>query len=103
MNDDRTFAHLLLSPLSLKTPARPTPKHIHPSVHTSTHPSTQVCQAAVEYFVMVNTVPLAERHPQMGAPLFGALAQPLLAHCRYPEGFEGWAECVEEDEETFGR
>jgi len=63
------------------------------------HP--QVCQAAIEYFLMINTVPLAERHPQMGAPLYSALAQPLLRHCCYPEGFEGWAECAEEDEETF--
>jgi hypothetical protein len=62
-----------------------------------------VCHAAIEYFLMVNTVPVASRHPQMGAPLYGALAQPLLAHCCYPEGFEGWAECVEEDEEAFGR
>jgi hypothetical protein len=65
--------------------------------------SLQVCQAAVEYFLMVNTVPVSARHPQMGAPLYGALARPLLAHCCYPEGFEGWADCVEEDEEAFGR
>lgn len=64
---------------------------------------SQVCQACIEYFLMVNTVPVAQRHPQMGAPLYGSLAQPLLAHCCYPAGFEGWADCIEEDEEAFGR
>ena len=66
-------------------------------------PEREACQAAAEYFLMVNTVPLAARHPQMGAPLFSALAAPLLAHCRLPEAFESWQDCVEEDEEAFAR
>ncbi|KAI8465208.1 MAG: armadillo-type protein [Monoraphidium minutum] len=66
-------------------------------------PEREVCQACVEYFLMLNTVPVAQRHPQLAAPLFGALAQPLLARCCYPPGFEGWEECVDEDEEAFTR
>ncbi|GBF98210.1 hypothetical protein Rsub_10710 [Raphidocelis subcapitata] len=66
-------------------------------------PEREVAQAAVEYFLMVNTVPLAARHPQMGAPLYSSLAPLLLAHARFPEGFESWADCVEEDEEAFTR
>ena len=52
---------------------------------------------------MLNTVPLAERQQQLGAPIFTSLAPLLFRHACYPVGFTNWAECTEDDEEAFNR
>jgi hypothetical protein len=52
---------------------------------------------------MLNTVPLAERQQQLGAPIFTSLAPLLFRHACYPLGFTNWAECIDDDEEAFNR
>jgi hypothetical protein len=65
--------------------------------------SKKVAETAVEYFDALCTVPMSERHPYFGAPMFAQLLQPLLSHARYPADFTSWEECVEEDSDDFHR
>ncbi|KAF6265368.1 hypothetical protein COO60DRAFT_1689898 [Scenedesmus sp. NREL 46B-D3] len=63
-----------------------------------------VCESTVEYFVCTNTLPLEQRHPQMGAPLFASLLAPLLGwHACYSSTFVNWNEELDDDEEAFYR
>eukprot|EP00879_Flechtneria_rotunda_P013989 GHRR01014615.1.p1 GENE.GHRR01014615.1~~GHRR01014615.1.p1 ORF type:complete len:901 (+),score=383.80 GHRR01014615.1:2232-4934(+) len=73
-------------------------------LHCIARPEREVCEAAVEYFLMVNTLPSEARHPQMVRPLYASLLQPLVhRHARYPAGFSSWNEEVNDDEEAFHR
>jgi transportin-3 len=47
-------------------------------------PEAGVAEAGVDYFLMLNTVPLADRAPRLGAPLFQDMVGRLLAHATYP-------------------
>jgi hypothetical protein len=60
----------------------------------------KVCEAAADYFLAINTVPLAERSPALGPPLFSALAGPLFQAACHPPGWSDWDEC-DDDEEAF--
>lgn len=63
-----------------------------------------VCEAAVEYFLMVNTLPTSQRHPQMVGPLYASLLHPLMkGHACYSPGFVSWNEEIDDDEEAFHR
>lgn len=65
-----------------------------------------VGEAAIDYFYMINTVPLAHRPPSLGPPLFQAMVARLQRHVAYPEGFPpgGWAEDGSDiDPEVFSR
>lgn len=64
-------------------------------------PERSIAEACIDYFLAVNTVPLAERHPQLRGPLFSALLGHLVRHAAYPAGFAGWEREVNEDQEAF--
>ncbi|MEW5296974.1 MAG: hypothetical protein WDW36_000215 [Sanguina aurantia] len=64
-------------------------------------PERPITEACIDYFLAVNTVPLAERHPQLRGPLFSALLGHLVRHAAYPAGFAGWEREVHEDQEAF--
>ncbi|WIA30246.1 hypothetical protein OEZ86_000336 [Tetradesmus obliquus] len=73
-------------------------------LHCVSRPERAVCEAAVEYFVCANTLPLEQRHPQMGGPLYASLLGPLLGwHSCYSSSFVSWNEELDEDEEAFYR
>lgn len=69
----------------------------------SHRPERPAAEAALEYFIMINTVPRTERHPTLCGPLFQSALPHLLRHCMYPAGFSGWDQEVEVDEEVFHR
>eukprot|EP00887_Chlorella_sp_A99_P002079 scaffold21.g2079.t1 len=77
------FSELMLECLALRDPA--------------------VVESSLDFFLMVNTVPLAERRPELGAPLYSALLQRLVPHITYPPGFSSWEQCTEVDEDDFLR
>lgn len=60
-------------------------------------------EEALEYFVMLNTVPTHERLPALQRDVFASLAPHLMQLARYPEGFTNWAEYLDDDEEEFLR
>ena len=62
-----------------------------------------VVESSLEFFLMVNTVPLAERKPELGPPLYEALLRRLLPHITYPADFLTWEECSAVDEDEFLR
>lgn len=67
-------------------------------------PERGVCEAAVDYFLMVNTLPSAQRPPQLVQPLFASLISPLLrGHACYGPNFTTWLEDLDDDEEDFYR
>lgn len=73
-------------------------------VQCITRPERDVCEAATEYFLCVNSLPVRERHQQMAEPLYSSLILPLLrGHACYPPTFTGWYDQVDEDEEAFHR
>jgi hypothetical protein len=73
-------------------------------LHCVSRPERAVCEAAVEYFVCANTLPLEQRHPQMGGPLYASLLGPLLGwHGCYSSSFVNWNEELDDDEEAFYR
>ena len=63
-----------------------------------------IAESALDYFFSINTVPLAQRRPELGAPLFEALVVRLQRHVAYPTGFTWWndpsdeGQCVDSDE-----
>ena len=62
-----------------------------------------VTEAAADYFLMINTVPVADRHPALGAPLFERLVAASGAlGATLPSDFTTWDE-AEEDRDTFSR
>ena len=48
-------------------------------------------------------MPLAERPPELRAPLYEALLQRLVPHLSYPASFTSWSEEFDLDEEAFER
>ena len=61
-----------------------------------------VMEAAADYFLMLNTVPVADRHPQLGEPLFKRLVAACLRRATLPVDFKTWDD-EEEDKDTFLR
>jgi len=73
-------------------------------VQCISRPERDVCEAATEYFLCVNSLPVCERHQQMTAPLYASLILPLLrGHACYPPSFTGWYDEADEDEAAFHR
>lgn len=69
-----------------------------------TRPERGVCEAAVDYFLMINTLPASQRPPQLVQPLFASLVAPLLrGHACYAPSFTNWIEDLDDDEEEFYR
>jgi len=69
-----------------------------------TRPERAVCDAAVDYFLMINTLPAAQRPPQLLQPLFASLIAPLLrGHACYAPTFTTWLEEFDDEEEDFYR
>lgn len=67
-------------------------------------PERAVCEAAVDYLLMVNTLPAVQRPPQLVQPLFSSLIAPLLqGHACYRPDFTTWLEDLDDDEEEFYR
>lgn len=67
-------------------------------------PERGVCEAAVDYFLMVNTLSSAQRPPQLVQPLFASLISPLLrGHACYGPNFTTWLEDLDDEEEDFYR
>lgn len=67
-------------------------------------PERGVCEAAVDYFLMANTLPAAQRPPQLLQPMFSSLIAPLLrGHACYGPNFVSWLEELDDDEEDFYR
>lgn len=62
-----------------------------------------VLEAAIDYFLMINTVPLEERAEALRGSLFGSLVLRLHHHVSYPEGFSSWDTCTEADPDEFAR
>lgn len=64
----------------------------------------RVAEAVLDYFVIINTIPTAERLPQMCKPLFTQAFEPILANTQYPRSFQSsWDDCVDDDEDDFYR
>ncbi|EFJ42167.1 hypothetical protein VOLCADRAFT_97889 [Volvox carteri f. nagariensis] len=63
----------------------------------------ELVETCTDYFLALNTVPTAERHPALAAPLYGALLPIIKRAVSYPANFEDWESEVEEDEEAFHR
>eukprot|EP00798_Chlamydomonas_sp_ICE-L_P007351 gene7351-474_t len=62
----------------------------------------KIAEAASEYFLMVNTVPVAERHIQLHVQLYSNALPLFMRHAMFPADFTSWAE-AEEDEDSFHR
>ena len=61
------------------------------------------CEAAIEYFEALSTVPVAERAPFFAQPLCRRLLHALLRQACYPTDFISWPECLDDDEDDFNR
>ena len=61
-------------------PTQPNPTQPNPT--TPFRPERAVAEAAVDYFLSVNTVPTAERHAQLGPPLYAQLLPHVLRQVR---------------------
>ncbi|GAB4818769.1 hypothetical protein N2152v2_005815 [Parachlorella kessleri] len=77
------FSELMLECLSLPNPAAP--------------------ENSLEYFLMINTVPLAERAPPLGGVLYEAMLRALVPHVSLPQHFTSWEEEGEVDQDAFDR
>lgn len=68
-------------------------------------PEQQVAETVLDYFNALDYVLMAERDPQLRAPLYAQLLLHLLRHAQYPAGFTSWEQHVEDDrdEESFKR
>jgi hypothetical protein len=67
-------------------------------------PERAVCEACVDYFLCVNTLPASQRPPQLVQPLFASLVPPLVrGHACYGPTFTTWLEDLDDDEEDFYR
>lgn len=63
-------------------------------------PERTVADAALDYFININTVIVQHRLPQMRSAVFGSALPHLLRHACYPPKFTTWDQ-EDEDEETF--
>ena len=57
-------------------------------------------EAAVEFFDLMNAVPVEQRHPQLGPPVYATALPHLTRQARYPLPFSTWEEC-ELDSDSF--
>ena len=57
-------------------------------------------EAAVEFFDLMNAVPVEQRHPQLGPPVYASALPCLTRQARYPLPFSSWEES-EQDSESF--
>jgi len=61
-------------------------------------------EVSMEFFTHLNTVPVAERHPQLQESLFSRLLQLALKQAELPAGFTSWAEWGgDDDADSFHR
>ena len=60
-----------------------------------------VAESAMEYFDVLSAVPVAQRHPQLGPPVYLTMLPSLTALARYPADFTTWEVCTEDDPEAF--
>ena len=67
--------------------------------HTDTH---VIMEAAADYFLMINTVSFAERHPGLKDPLFERLIATCLKHATLSSDFVNW-QSADVDKDTFTR
>ena len=58
-------------------------------------------EAAVEYFDLLNAVPVEQRHAQLGPPVYASMLGPLSHQASYPQPFTTWDLCTEKDSDTF--
>ena len=61
-----------------------------------------VMEHSADYFLMLNTVSLTERHPALHAPLFQRVLAACARHAAFPAGFVSWREAGE-DGDAFHR
>ena len=62
-----------------------------------------VGENCIEYFLMTNTVPVAERHPELHASMWAKVVPDLLAIASFPEDFTTWEEALDDDADGFHR
>ena len=55
-------------------------------------PERACMDACADFFLSVNTVPVAQRHPALREPLFSALLSRALAHAALPARWRSWAD-----------
>eukprot|EP00873_Tetraselmis_striata_P020657 jgi/Tetstr1/440921/TSEL_029191.t1 len=67
------------------------------------HPERRVVEGALDYFLMLNTVPVAERHVDLQLPLFGSMLEPLLRHATMPVDLQDWEGYTGDDKDSFAR
>ena len=60
-----------------------------------------VAENCIEYFLMTNTVPVAERHPELHASMWAKVVPNLLAIASFPEDFTTWEEALDDDADGF--
>ena len=61
-----------------------------------------IMEACADYFLMLNTVSVAERHPGLRAPLFQRVLAACARHAAFPAGFTTWRD-ASEDRDAFHR
>uniref|UniRef100_A0A061RMX8 Importin N-terminal domain-containing protein n=1 Tax=Tetraselmis sp. GSL018 TaxID=582737 RepID=A0A061RMX8_9CHLO len=75
----------------------------HLMMQCLSHSERRTVEAALDYFLMLNTVPVAERHPELQKPLYIAMLGPLLRLATMPHGLEDWRTFTGDDEDSFRR
>ena len=68
-------------------------------------PEMAVVEIALDFFNALDYVLMADRDPLLRAPLYRDLLPSLMQHARYPEGFTGWEDHIDDDrdEDSFKR
>ena len=54
----------------------------------------------MEFFDLMNAVPVEQRHPQLGPPVYASALPSLTRQARYPVPFSSWEE-NEQDSDAF--
>ena len=57
----------------------------------------QVAELTVDFWASIQDTPLAQRHPQLGVPLYRELQMRVLAKCTLPQSFTSWEDEVREE------
>ncbi|CAM9851993.1 unnamed protein product, partial [Phaeothamnion confervicola] len=55
------------------------------------HPLKKLAILTMDFWLELQDVPVSERHPALGRPLYARLLTVLLRQCQYPPGFDGWS------------
>ena len=61
-----------------------------------------IMEACADYFLMLNTVSVADRHPGLNAPLFQRVLAACAKHAAFPTGFTTWRD-ASLDRDAFHR